>query len=108
MLPQARTGNTGKENACEPDVPHLQGLVLLGITANHNTQGLKATALCRAARVFSTKKTRAAPALKTSFVLDLCREMPPPSERQKAAGYQNQGGIMQSSQGTKQKNEAAN
>lgn len=82
--------------------------MLLGITANHNTQGLKATALSRAARVFSTKKTRAAPSLETSFVLDLCREMPPPSETQKTAGYQNQGGIKQSSWALNKKNETAN
>lgn len=87
--------------------PHPQGLVLLGTTANHSTQGLTAPALCSVPKgVFhqKSKKELLLPSSRTSFLpgLTCSREMPPPSERQKAAGYQNEGWIKQKLWGAKQ------
>lgn len=72
------------------------------------TPGTEGHCFVQGSESFSTKKTRAAPSLETSLVLDLCREMPPPSETQKAAGYQNQGEIKQSSWALNKKNETVN
>lgn len=74
--------------------PHPRRCTLPGITAHRSTRGREATAPGGGAKgVFHPKKAKAAAALRTSFLLDvMCsRGMPPPSERQKAAGYQNEG-----------------